>query len=444
MRGSSGSRRRNHKTGSRGKPTDPFDMAPTPKRDTVLRQVRQLTESLEGAIDEGTGAALDRLIESWAGSWIAVVESEYVDHCAVISVHRGQAQQGLTEASAIAQHEREELDRIRSDYLTCRQRLTGERPDQASSGDSLAPAGVQDPEHVAGPVAPAAEAAAPSTRPAPQPDWSAPHLVAGRGLVGIILGAILILIGALADTIAFKNILELILRTESETVSWVMASGATSMALVSAALLGVARTIRRRGRHWAPRHRPTRLPLILSGVVWLALGLTMFLVRWLDHAATGVQSFGSFSVPAQSTIWVALFFGAIYLISGTCTMFEAERLYNPDYFAFRRLGKKYRKQAKRVAKADARADRAHAALDLHSGELDREDQLRIAAITSRKTLAAEAANYSRVIMASMMRDPAKTNVTQTGPVPEMPSPLGAEPSPNGDSSQATAGVAGTV
>ena len=251
-------------------------------------------------------------------------------------------------------------------------------------------------------------------------------------------------VGALADTIAFKNILELILRTESETVSWVMASGATSMALVSAALLGVARTIRRRGRHWAPRHRPTRLPLILSGVVWLALGLTMFLVRWLDHAATGALSFGNISVPAQSTIWVACFFGAIYLISGTCTMFEAERLYNPDYFAFRRLGKKYRKQAKRVAKADARADREQAALDLHSGELDREDQRRIAAITSRKTLAAEAANYSRVIMASMMRDPAKTNVTQTGPVPEMPTPLGTEPSPNGDSSQAAAGVAGTV
>ena len=49
-----------------------------------------------------------------------------------------------------------------------------------------------------------------------------------------------------------------------------------------------------------------------------------------------------------------MFFAAIYLISGACTMIEAERLYNPEYFAFRRLYKRFRKQAERVAKANAK------------------------------------------------------------------------------------------
>lgn len=42
----------------------PYDMPPAPERGTVLQRVRQLTESLGEAIDEGSGASLDRLIES--------------------------------------------------------------------------------------------------------------------------------------------------------------------------------------------------------------------------------------------------------------------------------------------------------------------------------------------------------------------------------------------
>ena len=113
----------------------PFDMPPASERGAVLERVRQLTESLEGAIDEGTGAALDRLIESWVASWIATVEAEYIDHCAVISVHRGQAAQWLTESTLTALHENEELDRIRVAYLACRSRLAGEQPGSGNPSD---------------------------------------------------------------------------------------------------------------------------------------------------------------------------------------------------------------------------------------------------------------------------------------------------------------------
>jgi hypothetical protein len=106
----------------------PFDMPPDPERGTVLQRVRQITESLDGAIDEGTGAALDRIIESWVAEWVATVEAGYADHCAVIGVHRGQAGQWLTESTHIARHEAEELERVRAAYLASRARLAGEPP----------------------------------------------------------------------------------------------------------------------------------------------------------------------------------------------------------------------------------------------------------------------------------------------------------------------------
>ena len=222
-------RRRKNRLGQGGRPTRwravPFYMPPAPERGAVMQRVQRLTESLEGAIDEGTGASLDLLIESWARSWIAIVETEHVDHCAVISVHRGQAQQWLTETTATAQHEREELGRVQMDYLASRQRLTGEPTDPTLSSAPLA-GGIQDPEHSAGSGVPTTDAtvltpspgpgrdATPGTGSVPRPDWTAPHLVADRSRVGLLLVGILILIGALADTVVFKNILELILSTK--------------------------------------------------------------------------------------------------------------------------------------------------------------------------------------------------------------------------------------
>lgn len=403
-----------------------------------MERVRQLIKSLEGAIDEGTGASLDPLIESWTGSWIATVESEYVDHCAVISVHRGQARQWLTEANVTAEHEREKLDQIRSDLLASRRRLTGGSSDPAPSA-----ADGQDPGSDGGAAALDAATTAAGPGQAARPDWSAPHLVAGRSIWLLLVGAVLILVGALADTIAFHNTLELVLTTEPEDAAWAMAGGTTSMALVAAASLGGARAVHHRGRFLPPRHRPSRLPLRLASVVWLGLGLAMFVIRWLGQNSNGNLSLSltgsSAAGQPQHTLWQAIFFAAIYLVSGTCTLLESERVYNPEYFAFRRLRKQYHKQSQRVAKVEAAKDRSEAGLDQHDGELQREDQRRVAAVADRQALGAEAANYARVLMAGMMHDPAKTGITETGPVPEMSAPIGTAAA-TGAGSAATAGA----
>src|SRR5262249_4455002 len=246
--------------------------------------------------------------------------------------------------------------------------------------------------------------------------WSAPHLLGGRGRTMLIVAGILIVVGALTDTVAFKAPLDLLLR-EPELLSWFMAAGATCMALMSAASLGVALAVRR-------RHDTsfTSFAVAATVTVWLGLGTAMFLVRWLDKGSV-VPLFGTTPTQAtQPTLLIALFFAAVYVISGACTIFEAERLHNPEYAAYQRLSKLYNKQVVRTADAEATVDRARSAVDHHSGELDREDHRRIAAITARKALGSEAANYARLLMAALMRDPAKTGITETGPVPELPSP----------------------
>lgn len=257
------------------------------------------------------------------------------------------------------------------------------------------------------------------TYPTSPQDWTAPHLLAGRGRGGLVAGGLLVLAGALTDTLAFKNTLELALPTETATVAWMMAVGATSIALVIAATLGICVAIDRRTRG----HRGTKLPVRLTAAIWLSLGLAMFLVRWLDTSASAPSdTFGSQAPSGHPTPLVALLFAAIYLISGACTAFEAERLYNPEYFAYVRLGKQYRRQARKVAEAEATVERARAALDHHDGELDRENHRRRAAIAERQALGAEAANYARVLMAAVLQDPGKTGLTETGPVPRMPEP----------------------
>jgi hypothetical protein len=259
---------------------------------------------------------------------------------------------------------------------------------------------------------------APAVPAGPQPDWTAPHLLAGRGRAGLIAAGLLVGAGALTDTVAFKNTLELALPQVSGPLAWAMATGATSMALIAAAVLGISVATRRRTRG----HRGTRLAVNSTAAVWITLGLAMFLVRWLDTgASTSSDNFGA-APTAHPTPLVALFFAAIYLISGACMIFEAERLYNPEYFAYARLGKQYRQQARTAAAAEATMERARAAVDHHDGELDREDHRRTAAIAERQALGAEAANYARILMAAMLQNPAQTGLTETGPIPQLPVP----------------------
>jgi hypothetical protein len=243
-------------------------------------------------------------------------------------------------------------------------------------------------------------------------------LIAGRGKAVDALAVLLILIGATTDTLAFRNTLYLLM--PSETNPWrilLMAVGATAMGLVAAAFFGITYTIYRRDRPGS-----SRLLMIFAAIAWFTLGAMMLFVRAFTPVSPAGTSNG-YRVPSSSTassLLTAGFFFSIYVISGAGTVLETERHYNPVYFAYVRLGKLLRKKEAAVVAMEAELERARAVMDRLVGDLDREDHRKRAAILERQAFGAEVANLARVLMAGMLRDPAKTGLTETGPVPELP------------------------
>jgi hypothetical protein len=247
--------------------------------------------------------------------------------------------------------------------------------------------------------------------------WAVPHLIAGRSKAADALAAVMILVGAVTDTLAFRNTLALLLpRETSGTRLLLMAIGATAMGLVAAAFLGIAYSICRRDRP-----ESSRWLVGFAAAAWFLLGVMMLLVRWFTPAPPGAPPGSGIVLPQSgSSVLTAGFFFSIYVITGAGTAFEAERHYNPVYFAYVRLGKLLRKQESVVVSLEAQMERARAVVDMLAGDLDREDLRKKAAILERQAFGAEAANFARIQMAAMLRDPAKTGLTETGPVPELP------------------------
>jgi hypothetical protein len=250
--------------------------------------------------------------------------------------------------------------------------------------------------------------------------WAMPHLIAGRGKAVDALAFVLILVGAATDTLAFRNTLELLMPTEGAKPILFMALGATAMALIAAGFLGITYAVYRRDRPTA-----SRLLMRFAAVAWFGLGFMMLLVRAFTQAPGSESSTGTLGAPSSSgSPWSSLltagFFFSVYVISGAGTVFETERHYNPVYFAYVRLSKALRNQEAEVVALEAQLERARAVADMLAGDLDREDHRKRAAILERQAFGAEAANMARVLMAAMLKDPAKTGLTETGPVPELP------------------------
>ena len=102
----------------------PYPNQASPDVAAARGRVRALVNDLlpEG-VDEGTGAALDPLIASWASGWLARIDSEHADHHAVIDRLIGGARQQLADAEATHERDRRALEIARRDYADARERL---------------------------------------------------------------------------------------------------------------------------------------------------------------------------------------------------------------------------------------------------------------------------------------------------------------------------------
>ena len=102
----------------------PYPNQATPDVGAARGRVRSLVSELLEGVDEGTGAALDPLIASWASGWLARIDSQHADHQAVIDRLVGGARQQLADAEASHERDRRALAIARRDYDEARDRLS--------------------------------------------------------------------------------------------------------------------------------------------------------------------------------------------------------------------------------------------------------------------------------------------------------------------------------
>ncbi len=104
-----------------------YPMTPPHDADQARQQVRELVESLQpDGVDEGTGAALDPLIQSWIAGWLAGIDSEHTDHTGAIDVQVGSAKEQVARARSAHDHDLYRLELARRDHAEARRMLGDE------------------------------------------------------------------------------------------------------------------------------------------------------------------------------------------------------------------------------------------------------------------------------------------------------------------------------
>jgi hypothetical protein len=154
----------------------PYPNQASPDVAAARGRVRALVgDLLPGGVDEGTGAALDPLIASWASGWLARIDSEHADHHAVVDRLIGGARRQLADAEAAHEHDRGALEIARRDYADARERLM-EPPAAAAvegrpgdAGRRSGPVGLLRRVAGRGSASPATPTAAPDPEPATGP-----------------------------------------------------------------------------------------------------------------------------------------------------------------------------------------------------------------------------------------------------------------------------------
>lgn len=110
-------------------PTDhslPYAMSPPVSADDARQRVKQLVDGLlPDGVDEGTGAALDRLITSWVAGWLAGIDAQHADRTAAIDQLIGAARERVADARAEHDHLAFRLETARQDERDARLRLGG-------------------------------------------------------------------------------------------------------------------------------------------------------------------------------------------------------------------------------------------------------------------------------------------------------------------------------
>jgi hypothetical protein len=337
-----------------------YPMGPPTSIGRQREVVRQLAAGLSpGAVDEGTGEVLHNLVNAWADQELALVDADHQGRQAAADSLVGAA------AEVVAQRE---------------PRYLADQAEVARTQRALAN-GHHDPAYVAG---------------RPPTEWL--HVAA-------------LALAAGADLAAFRQVVALVMRADSDWLIWLLVAGFTAAALTLAHFAG---------RFWravkAGEAGASRLNVRLSLGLWLVLGAAAFTIRLLigyDSTASDPFQVDQTQIgESTSTALVsasALLFLALYLAAGAVAFFGAYLTHDPLLAGHLRVRRAHRRAVRRLARSASRHERARLVLESHLAGRRRDQAARQAARAERFAVADELKRYAEVLIASQLQDPAATD-----------------------------------
>jgi hypothetical protein len=325
---------------------------PTPVDKAAQRQwvVDHIDELPARAVDEAHRHLLDAQIDDKVDQWIARVRKEFAEYVGRLGRLRGLAQAEVLQQQHLQQTHEHRVADAQSARDAAVDRLRGDADEGMWH----------------------------------QPGHADPTLLSpGRSAAGLFyLGAVLL--AGVADFIAFYQVLSLVLRDLPDLLLYLLVIGFTCIALTLAHYLGIFL----RDRTAGARHLHQAM-LPACAVLWVALGLMAFWVRWKVSGSAGTPTLpqvgGSVVVPQahnfQSTLPGASMFAAFYFATGAAAIIGSYLVHNPLRRAFIRTVRAHESAIKHqaagahdVATAEAERDaidhQEHAATEVREATED--------------------------------------------------------------------------
>jgi len=358
-----------------------FSPAPIDKEAQRQWVVRHINELPPRSVDEAHRNLLDAQIDDKADQWIAQVHKEFADYRAGLRRLHGRAHAVVRHREHLQQAHDQRVDEVLSARNAAANRLRGEDDE-----------GMWD-----------------------QPGHSDPTLLSGKSGASVVY-LVAIVLAAVADFIAFYQVLELVLRNLQNQYLILLVIGFTAIALTLAHFLGVFLRDRRAGARW---HHPATLPG--CAVLWVALGVVAFWVRWKVSGAANSSGLptggGGLVVPQfnfQSTLPGATMFAAFYFATGAAAIIGSYLSHNPLRRSFVRTVRAHESAIKQQAAgarvlADAEAQREAIDHQEHAGA-----EVRDSTIEELRKLAGELKKLTRLQLAKKIGDVSATDAFLAG------------------------------
>ncbi|WP_432832413.1 hypothetical protein [Dactylosporangium sp. CA-092794] len=245
-----------------------------------------------------------------------------------------------------------------------------------------------------------------------------PTLIAGRPF-GALVYVAGIVVAAVADIAAFRQVLEPAMLTSSAQTVTMVVYGFVGIAILLMHFAGVSMRERQARRGWIKRIKPW-----LFVVAWTALGATAFYVRVAEQVKTAVEvnhraplSGGPHFTPAS------FMFLALYVGTGLVALAGAYFTHNPERAAFVRTKWALIFASRRFASSVLRLEIAEGTRGLY--ELNQQSAAAVLALEqARRHAFGEALKqHARLVIAQRSKDPALTDALfppERPPAPNLP------------------------